>query len=164
MICNTPINHNTTISSGAICAERTATSKPSRLGSVLARVLAQQVEPTPNEKPLYTSDYLARLNVSRVGKAFHILTSKGELLRRGYVIDDSKHAYTVQFIDPFTCLPRKTQRFVKSATAKWQWFDGVEESNVEYDRKLNTGREETPSPRFVWTDGSLEQIYYQESN
>ncbi len=163
----TPIIHNQTISAGAIS---TVIHTPApKSFSVLARVLSQQCEPTPApiEEPLYTSDYLARLNASRVGKAFHVVTAKGELLRRGYVCEESNSHYIVAFITPYTGLPGKKQSIRKSAAANWKWFDGVEESNTEYRKNFTIThlKETTPTPRLIWTDRSLEQIYFsQEKN
>ena len=161
-------------------------TKDSRIGSILASVIAPQApeDPTPEDPadvspvfdslppvsncfqpPRYTAQYLQGLNHSRVGNAFHIFNSKGEMLRRGLVLEDNPHHFYVCFCDVFGLLGKK-QSVRKSATTNWQWFASVEESNAAYDRHFNvTDREEEiPAPSFVWTDRSLEQIYYQEAN
>ncbi|MGA9799714.1 MAG: hypothetical protein WBQ68_11945 [Terriglobales bacterium] len=129
---------------------------PSRTSSVLAHVLeSASLDIRPLDPILFTTEHLQHLHSSFVGKAFHIF-NRGKLARRGIVTEDNRTQYVVYFVDGLTGLPTDKARVPKANTAKWKWFEGVEESNAAYRQYFKiTDVEEAPSPKFVWSNREL---------
>jgi len=148
-------NHPTTQSP----IESSGSEAPSRPCSVLGQIIESiSLEPKPLDPLLFTNDHLQRLHTSFVGKVFHIF-NRGKLDRRGIVTEDNLTHHVVYFIDGFTGLPADKARVPKANTAKWKWFDGVEESNVAYRAFFKiTGSKEAPTPRLVFKAQDLVQV------
>jgi hypothetical protein len=127
--------------------------------STLARLLESiSLESRPLDPQLFSNDHLARLHTSFVGKAFHIF-NRGKWERRGFVTEDNRTHYVVYFIDWLTGLPLDKARVPKANTAKWQWFDGVVESNKAYREYFNIpDGGEAPTPRLVFKAQDLVQV------
>ncbi len=150
----------------------TSPKQATTLGSILAHHCAQvedlsEISPSfaPMavsecfEEPRYTAKQLRRANTSQVGKTFHIFNAKGELLRRGVVVEETHRGYIVRFADPLSGMLSDKQRVSKSDTSRWCWFSGVEESNTAYQKHFHiTDEETTPSPRLVWNARELAQV------
>ena len=150
-------NHQDTNSLPPI--EPSSIEAPSRPSSVLGQFLESiSFEPRPLDPLLFTTDHLERLHTSFVGKAFHIF-NRGKLARRGIVTEDNRTHYVVYFVDGLTGLPNVKARVPKANTAKWQWFEGVEESNDAYRAYFKiTNAEEASSPRLVFKAQDLVKV------
>ena len=70
---------------------------------------------------------------TRIGCAFHIMAG-GKLSRRGIVLDDKPHTYSVQFVDVWGLPHGEMKTVSKERTDSWKWYVDVEHSNVVYDK------------------------------